>query len=127
MLAQSGHIGTARRAVAADNGHLGDTLFRKDALVAEYPPTRRENPRHFLEIAARAVADMYHWQLIFQRKFERAHDFRHGHGVPSAALVGTVVGVNDDLAPGDHTDAGDDVGTRCLTVVKIVRRQTRKL
>ena len=120
VLAQGRHVGTAGGAVPEHHGDLRNTHLRQNALVAEHAAAHHVHAGKVFQIAARAVAEVHDRQAILDGDFQGAHDLGGRQGIPGAALVAGIVGVDHHLTAIDHADAGDDVRARCLAVELIV-------
>ena len=123
LVAHRRDVGAARRAGAHHRGDLRDPLRRHRRLVeedaAEVLAVGEDFVLHRQEGAAR-VDQVDAGQPVLQRHLLRPQVLLHRHRVVGAAFDGRVVGGDDDLAPLDPADPGDDPAARRGAVVEVL-------
>ena len=93
--------------------------------AAPYCPGK--TPPWYGQVHPGAVDQVDDRDAVAHRDFLRAEDLPDRLGPPGSGLHRGVVGDDDDLAPLDHADAGDDAGARRLAVVLVVGDQQAEL
>ncbi len=130
FVGHGGHVGTARRAGAHDDGDLRNPLGRHPRLVVEDAAevlAVREDLGLQGQKRAAGIHEIYAGQPVVERDLLRANVLLDGDRIVRAALDGRVVGDDEDLAPADAADAGDEPGAWRVVVVHAVRGERREL
>ncbi len=130
LVAHRRDVGAARRARPHHRRQLRDPLRRHRRLVeedaAEVLAVGEDLVLH-RQVGAARVDQVDAGQPVLQRHLLRPQVLLHRHRVVGAAFDGGVVGDDDDLAPLDPTDPGDDPGPRRGAVVEALGGERRDL
>ena len=123
-------VGAARGARAHDDRNLRDALRRHPRLVVEDAAEvlavgedlglqRQEGAARVDEVDAR--------QAVVERDLLRPEVLLDRERIVGAALDRRIVGDDEDVAPRDAADAGDETGGRRVVVVDVPRGKRREL
>ncbi len=130
VVAHARDVRATRRALTQHQRHLLHAHLGQDRLVTENAAREilvREHVGLKLQLATGRIAQVDHRQTVLNRDIQCADHLVNGHGIPSAALHGGIVGVNDDFTARDDADARDVRSARRFTVVELVGGQRRQL